>query len=116
MMYQLIIPAGSHAKEFAGQPYFIRSHRIGTDIVAYGIAVHQAQPGGVHWVVAVDVNAEHQIKLPDQLRAIERFVGIFVGQIKVVGCLATIAIFVNELLKYGGDTVDIDGTTVNADI
>jgi DNA mismatch repair protein MutS len=42
IMHQLIIPTGSHAKEFARQPYLVRCHRIGTDIIADGIAVHQA--------------------------------------------------------------------------
>jgi hypothetical protein len=35
MMYQLIIPAGSHAKEFTSQSYFIRGYCIDTDVVAY---------------------------------------------------------------------------------
>ena len=113
-MYQLIVPTGCYAKEFAGQAYFIGRYRVGTDIIAHRITVHQAQPGRIHGVVAVDIDAEHQIKFPDQLGTIERFIGIFVGQIKVVGGLAAIAVFVNELLKYCGDTVDIDGTTVNA--
>ena len=39
---QLIVPTGCHAKEFAGQPHFIGRYGVGTDIITYRIAVHQA--------------------------------------------------------------------------
>ena len=63
----LLIPAIGDAVNLGAEADFVGCHGILDCIIADGVAILEPEPGTVEWIVAIEIDAHHQIKLPNQL-------------------------------------------------